>query len=81
MLRTWGPVRELELNEFIIGVESRRHWQHDAPDVARAPEAFRIVDGGHWSCPRQTGQVASWCALMKSRGERIPRARCGCISL
>jgi 2-polyprenyl-6-methoxyphenol hydroxylase-like FAD-dependent oxidoreductase len=21
------------------------------------------------------------CALMKSRGERIPRARCGCISL
>jgi hypothetical protein len=34
-----------------------------------------------WSCPRQTGQVASWCALMKSRGERIPRARCGCISL
>ena len=34
-----------------------------------------------WSCPRQTGQAAGWCALMNWRGERIPRARCGCISL
>jgi hypothetical protein len=34
-----------------------------------------------WSCPRQTGQVAGCCALMNWRGERIPRARCGCISL
>ena len=40
-----------------------------------------VVVAREWSCPRQTGQVASWCALMKSRGERIPRARCGCISL
>jgi hypothetical protein len=34
-----------------------------------------------WSCPRQTGQVAGCCALTNWRGERIPRAQCGCISL
>ena len=40
-----------------------------------------VSSGAVMELPRQTGQVASWCALMKSRGERIPRARCGCISL
>jgi hypothetical protein len=44
-------------------------------------QLFLGLFGLNWSCPRQTGQVAGWCALMNWRGERIPRARCGCISL
>jgi hypothetical protein len=40
-----------------------------------------VAQAKRWSCPYQTGQAAGWCALMNWRGERIPRARCGCISL
>ena len=60
--------------EAIERYSGDEYIQHN-PGVADGKQGFI------WSCPRQTGQAAGWCALRNWRGERIPRARCGCISL
>jgi hypothetical protein len=69
-------IRQSTADQLLHNAESRRR-QYALQERARHLGWADVV----WSCPRQTGQVAGWCALMNWRGERIPRARCGCISL